>query len=239
MSATNTSSPSTEDLARSNALIVGVGALGCAAAHALATFGVGRLTLVDDDRVEIGNLHRQILYDEASLGSHKVDVAARALARSALGCTVTPKIARLDGANADLEVAGHDVVVDATDDPDTKYLLNAAAIRRGTPLVYGGVARTGGMAMLVDPAISACLACAFPAEPAVVDGGCDRLGILAPVAGLVGTLQAHLVLRALGGARGAGGTLFVYDVREPHWREIRFSRRPSCAACAEAAPRAA
>ena len=117
----------------------------------------------------------------------------------------------MDEANVDRHVATHDVVVDATDDPRTKDLLNRAAVRRHFSFVYGGVARTGGMAMAVDPERSACLACAFPTSDADEDAGCDRMGILAPVAGVIGTLQAYLALRMLCGDRSTAGRLFVYD----------------------------
>ncbi len=222
-----------------HALVVGAGALGCAAAQTLAASGVGRLSLVDDDCVELSNLQRQVLFDRATIGRPKATAAAESLARIAPSCEVAPWVERLAAGNVERFVGDHDVVVDASDDPETKYLLNRAAIRCRVPLVYGGVARTGGMALLVDPGRSACLACAFPAETAAADDGCDRLGILAPVAGLVGTLEADLALRALLGDRSAAGILFVYELRGTRWRELRFARRPDCDACVDAATRAA
>jgi molybdopterin/thiamine biosynthesis adenylyltransferase len=235
-----TSSPSRGALQSANALIVGVGALGCAATSALAGTGIGRLTLIDDDRIEPANLQRQILFDETTLGERKVEAAALALAAAAPGCEVTALVDRVTQENADRYLDGCSIVVDATDDPQAKYLLNRTAIKRRIPLVYGGVARTGGMAMLVDPRRSACLQCAFPLSPHTEqDVGCDRMGILAPVAGVIGSLQAHLALRSLLNDRSAAGTLFVYDLRGPHWRELEFARDRDCPACVDAATRAA
>lgn len=226
-------------LADARALIVGIGALGCAAATALARAGVGQLTLVDDDLIESSNLQRQILFDAQSIGRAKAAVAANALAASTPTCNVVARLDHVDEANVDQHVATHDVIIDATDAPRTKDLLNRAAIRRHSPFVYGGVARTGGMAMAVDPEQSACLACAFPMSNVDEDAGCDRIGMLAPVAGVIGALQAYLALRTLCGDRSIAGTLFVYDLRGPRWRELRFSRERACAVCGDAAVRAA
>jgi molybdopterin/thiamine biosynthesis adenylyltransferase len=217
-----------------------MGALGCAASYALALAGIGRLTLVDDDRVERANLQRQILFDETALGERKVEAAASALAATAPGCEVEARADRVRQDNADRYLEGCSVVIDSTDDPRAKYLLNRTATRGRRPLVYGGVARTGGMAMLVDPRRSACLQCAFPLSPqAEEDAGCDRMGILATVAGVIGSLQAHLALRSLLDDRSAAGILFVYDLRGPHWRKLEFARDPNCPACVDAATRAA
>lgn len=240
MFANATSSPPREAFLSANALIVGMGALGCATSSALALAGIGRLTLIDDDRVERANLQRQILFDETTLGERKVDAAARALAAAAPGCEVTALVDRVMPDSADRYLDGCSVVVDATDDPQAKYLLNRTAIHRRVPFVYGGVARTGGMTMLVDPRRSACLQCAFPLSPNTEqEAGCDRMGILAPVAGVIGSLQAHLAARSLLDDRSAAGTLFVYDLRGPHWRELEFVRDRNCPACVDAATRAA
>jgi len=235
-----TTTPSRDSLESANALIVGMGALGCAAAAALARAGIGRLTLIDDDRVEPTNLQRQILFDDTTLGKRKVEAAALALAATAPGCKVTAHADRVGRENADRYFDGCSVVVDATDDPRAKYLLNRVATLRRTPFVYGGVARAGGMAMLVDPERSACLQCAFPQTPRdEEEAGCDRMGILAPVAGVIGSLQAYLALRVLIDDRSAAGTLFVYDLHGPRWRALGFSRDIKCPACIDAATRAA
>ena len=226
-------------LQRTRALVVGVGALGCAAASALADAGVGNLTLIDDDRVEASNLQRQILFDDASIGSPKAEVAAARLGTSTPASRVRSHVERIDARNVDRHLEGHDVVIDGTDDPDTKYLLNRAAVRRRALLVYGGVVRSGGLAMAIRGGESACLACAFPQAPLGAELGCDRLGILAPVAGVIGALQAYLALACLRQDRTIAGTLFVYELRGPRWRQLRFSRSRSCSACGAAAAPAA
>jgi adenylyltransferase/sulfurtransferase len=225
-------------LERASALVVGVGALGCAAAAALADAGIGRITLVDDDVVDASNLQRQVLFDDSSIGSPKATVAATRLTRNARA-HVSPRVERIDPLNVDRHLDGHDVVIDGTDDPETKYLLNLAAVRRRSLLVYGGVVRTGGLAMAISGGASACLACAFPERPTAAELGCDRLGVLAPVAGVIGSLQAYLALASLGGEHAIAGTLFAYELRGPRWRQLRFSRSRTCSVCGAAAAPAA
>ena len=226
-------------LERNSALVVGIGALGCAAASVLAEAGIGRLTLVDHDRVEASNLQRQILFDDASIDSPKAVTAATRLVERAPRSRIVARVERVDAASVDRHIETHDVVIDGTDDPQTKYLLNRAAIRRSVPLIYGGVVRTGGVAMAIVGGDSACLACAFPESPADADLGCDRLGILAPVAGVVGAFQAYLALAWLRGDHTIAGKLFAYELRGPRWRQLRLSRSRTCSACGVAAAPAA
>ncbi|HET9062196.1 MAG TPA: ThiF family adenylyltransferase, partial [Candidatus Binatia bacterium] len=160
---------------RASALVVGIGALGCQAAAALVSAGIGDLTLVDDDRVERSNLQRQVLFDDADIGRPKAIAAALALQAEALASTITARTERVTPDNAADLVGNHDVTIDATDDPDSKYLLNRTAVEAGKPLVYGGVARTGGLTLAVRPGVSACLACAFPPQLARGDESCAAL----------------------------------------------------------------
>lgn len=217
-----------------SALVVGVGALGCQAAAALANAGVGKLTLVDDDRVERSNLQRQVLFDSADIGRPKAVAAAVALGTEAPTSTILARVERLTPANASTLVSSHDVAIDATDDPQSKYLLNRTARETGRPFVYGGIARTTGLVMAVRPGHSACLACAFPPQLSHGDDSCAVLGIVAPVAGVIGALQAHLALRLLGHPPTAGGTLYVYEAHGRRWRTLQFERDPSCPTCSPA-----
>lgn len=225
--------------ARASALVVGVGALGCQAAAALVSAGIGGLTLVDDDRVERSNLQRQVLFDDTDIGRPKAIAAALALRATAPASTITVRTERVAAHNAADFVRGHDVTIDATDDPDSKYLLNRTAVEAGKPFVYGGVARTGGLTLAVRPGLSACLACAFPPQLSRGDESCAALGIVAPVAGAIGALQAHLALRLLEGAPSIGGLLYVYEMHGRRWRTLRFERDPHCSTCSAAAQRAA
>lgn len=224
---------------RASALVVGVGALGCQAAAALVSAGIGGLTLVDDDRVERSNLQRQVLFDDTDVGRPKAIAAALALRNEALASTITARTERLTPDNAADLVGNHDVTIDATDDPDSKYLLNRTAVEAGKPFVYGGVARTGGLTLAVRPGVSACLACAFPPQLARGDESCAALGIIAPVAGAIGALQAHLALRLLEDPPSVGGLLYVYEMHGRRWRTVRFERDPQCSTCSAAAQRAA
>lgn len=224
---------------RSRALVVGVGALGCQAAVSLAASGISELTLIDDDRVELSNLQRQILFDDADIGRPKAIAAALNLRALASSSTIAARVERVTPRNVTAFVAAHDVTIDATDDPDVKYLLNHAAIETGQPLVYGGVARTGGLALAVRPRQSACLACAFPPLATQGNESCAALGILAPVAGAIGALQAHLAVRLLEKTETVAGLLYIYETRARRWRTMRFERDPQCPSCSPASRHAA
>jgi molybdopterin/thiamine biosynthesis adenylyltransferase len=134
-------------------------------------------------------------------------------------------------------IAGHDVVIDACDDPATKFTLNRACVASGVTYCYGGVVRTGGQMLVVAPGRSACLACVFPEDEASSESeGCSSMGILAPVAGVIGSLQAHAALRCLtGDAAAVAGTMSIYELRGARWRSVAFERRRSCAVCGDAA----
>jgi molybdopterin-synthase adenylyltransferase len=226
-------------LERPTALVVGVGALGCQAAAALAAAGIGAITLVDDDRVEPSNLQRQVLFDDTDLGRPKAIAAALALRAHAPTSAIVARTERVSALNAAELVANHDVTIDATDDPDSKYLLNRTAVETGKPFVYGAVARTSGLALAVQPRASACLACAFPPQLSHRSDSCATLGILAPVAGTIGALQAHLALRLLEDATSVAGALYVYEVHGRRWRTLQFRRDPRCSICSTAAEHAA
>jgi molybdopterin/thiamine biosynthesis adenylyltransferase len=218
----------------SSVLLVGVGALGCPAATVLAGAQLGRLTLVDPDRVERSNLQRQTLFSPGDIGRLKVDVAAERLGG---GTTeIVPVVARVDRTNAARLMSAHDFVIDACDDPATKFLINATAVRCGVPYSYGGVVRTSGLTMTVVPGVTACLACVFAAESLdaqeATGEGCQNQGVLAPVAGVIGSLQAAHALATLGSETPEhAGRLFSYELRARRWRTIDVHRDSRCNAC--------
>jgi molybdopterin/thiamine biosynthesis adenylyltransferase len=228
---------SAERLRRASVLIVGVGALGCAAADALAAAGIGRLALVDPDTVEPSNLHRQLLHRTADLGRSKVESAAEKLRARYGALALAPVMARLDARNADRFLAGHDCVIDATDGVATKFLVNDAAVRSGRPLVHGGIVRFLGQLMTIVPGRSACYRCLFGAPPdASGVPSCQEAGVLGSLAGTIGLLQAAEAVRYLTGT----GTLLTdrlltYDALAGRWRQVRLRRDPACAACGAAA----
>lgn len=209
-------------------LIVGVGGLGCPASLALARAGVPEMTLIDPDLVELTNLHRQPWHHTADLGTPKVHSAAQKLQRAFPGVRVNPLQDRLTPANAEALFSGHDLIIDATDGVDTKFLLSDTAVRTGTPLVYAGVLRFEGLAMRIEPK-GPCLRCLFENPPDDAPT-CAQAGVLGSMAGLMGALQASLALQ--GSAPRAGeATLQVIDGRGLTFRAVKVRRRADCAAC--------
>ncbi|MDP3152471.1 MAG: HesA/MoeB/ThiF family protein [Archangium sp.] len=212
-------------------LIVGVGGLGCPASLALARAGVTQLTLMDPDVVEPTNLHRQPWHHLADVGQPKVHSAAAKLERAFPGMQITARQERLTAQNADELFTTHDLVIDATDGVDTKFLLSDTSVRTGTPLIYGGVLRFEGLAMRIQRG-GPCLRCLFetPPDDALT---CAQAGVLGSMAGLIGGLQASLALRAPDLLPKGEGTasLQVVDGRSLTFRSVRVRRRADCAAC--------
>jgi adenylyltransferase/sulfurtransferase len=217
--------------------VVGVGALGCAAADVLADAGVGRLTLLDPDRVEPSNLHRQLLHRTRDVGQAKVESAAAKLRARRRATVVAPIAARVDGGNAAALLAGHDCVIDASDGITTKFLVNDAAVALGLPLVHAGVLRFLGQVMLIVPGRSACYRCLFGAPPDGADlPSCQEAGILGSVAATIGALQAAAAIHVLTGTAATflADRLLTYDALTGRWRGVRLRRNPACRACGRA-----
>lgn len=214
-------------------LIVGVGGLGCPAALALARAGVGRLTLADPDVVDVTNLHRQLLHRDADVGRPKVASAAQKLRAAFPGLDVQPLQVRVEAQNAQALFAQHDLVIDATDGAEVKFLLSDAAVKAGVPLVHGGVLRMQGQAMVISPG-GPCLRCLFEAPPSADElPTCAQAGVLGSVAGVIGALQARLALWHL--AHGGGtavATLHVFDAAALTVRQVKVRRQEDCPACA-------
>jgi adenylyltransferase/sulfurtransferase len=231
----------TSHLTDASVLVVGVGALGCAAADALAAAGVSRISLVDPDRVERSNLHRQLLHRTSDLGRPKVESAAERLGARYPRLAITTAAVRLDAANAAALMRDQACVIDATDGIATKFLVNDLAVGHGVPLVHGGIVRFQGQLLTILPGESACYRCLFGAPPE--DGSvpsCQEAGVLGSLAGTIGTLQAAEAIRLLTGT-GALLTdrLLTYDALAGRWRHVRLRRNPSCPACRHVLPRLA
>lgn len=232
-------------LGAGHAVIVGCGALGCAVADILARAGVGRLTLIDRDVVEWTNLQRQSLFDEADAAalSPKAEAARARLSRVNSGLVVDALVEDLTGDNALrlLFEAGRpapDVLVDGTDNFETRYLLNDLAVMRGVPYVYGGVVGTSGMQWSVLPGDPArpCLRCLFPEPPAPGQAPtCETAGVLGAAVAVVAACQAADAIKILAGhARLVDPSMLTFDLWSGRWRRIDFSsgRRDDCPACA-------
>ena len=217
-------------------LVVGAGGLGCPASLALAQAGVGALTLVDPDRVDVTNLHRQLWHRTADVGRPKVESAADGLRRAFPQLRVETLLGRVAGDNAAALFQAHDAVVDATDGTATKLFLSDVAVATGVPLVYGGVLRLQGQAMRVEPG-GPCLRCLYEEAPSPdTVPTCAQAGVLGSLAGLVGALQAALLVNggAEDGAPRAPGeaTLHVIDGLGLRGRRVRVRRVPGCEGCA-------
>ena len=215
---------------RRRVVVVGAGALGCATLRTLARDGRTDIVLVDFDDVELSNLQRQVLFTDGDCGRAKVEVAAARL-KEEFGVTIETHGVRFDERNGAGLVAGADVVIDATDDPATKFLIARLSDEAGIASVYGGVVRTQGQWMLAVPGRSACLECVFPARDELSEtaAGCAALGILAPVAGFVGAMQAITAITYLEDPdRAVAGRLHLYELTGARSRHIDFPVEETC-----------
>lgn len=216
-------------------LVVGAGGLGAPALLYLASAGIGQLTLVDDDTVELTNLQRQIIHDMHTLGQPKVVSAATRLA--AINPEVTLRLLgeRLQGERLAAEVAAHDLVLDCSDNFATRHAINRACVAAKVPLVSGAAVRFSGQLAVYDvrDAASPCYHCLFPDEGEASDGPCATFGVLAPLVGVIGSLQAVEALKLLAGCRPALGQLTLYDALEGRFRQLNVPRDPECPVCGQ------
>lgn len=193
-------------IGRSCALLVGCGALGSVLATTLARAGVGRLRICDRDDIEVPNLQRQILFDESDIaeGLPKAEAAARKLRRANSAVEIESIVADVDAGNIARWARGADVILDGTDNFETRYLINDFAVLEGVPWVYGAVIGAGGLVMPVLPGETPCLRCVFEqAPPAELSPTCDTAGVLASAVQIVASLQALEALKLLAGRRDA------------------------------------
>ncbi|HXW83215.1 MAG TPA: HesA/MoeB/ThiF family protein [Candidatus Binataceae bacterium] len=214
-------------------LIVGAGGLGIPAASALAKTGGLRLTLIDADPVELSNLARQVIFRTDDIGVAKVEAAARRLRGHFPTLEIEPIIAALDSGNAHRLISAHDVVIDATDDPAVKFLINDVCLAADRPFVYGGVLAMSGQALTVIPQRTACLRCLFEEPPADADiASCREAGIVGPVAGVIGEIQASEALAILREpVTRLSGRILTYDAAAtpPRVRIAEVAARRGCA----------
>ncbi|RMX15923.1 HesA/MoeB/ThiF family protein [Vandammella animalimorsus] len=223
-------------LLQATALVVGCGGLGHAAAAYLAAAGVGRLWLADDDVVEASNLQRQVFFTPGDLGQPKAQVLAQRLAAQNPDIAVRALVRRLDGPQLQQLLGDCDVVLDCSDNFDTRHAINQASVATRTPLVLGAATRFEGQLSVFDPrrADSPCYACLFPPGQAG-DGACAVFGVFAPLVGMVGTAQASEALKLLLGLGGAPcGQLLLFNALAPAPQTWALARDPHCAVCGAA-----
>ena len=226
-----------ERIMASHALVVGAGGLGSPALLYLAAAGVGRITLVDDDTVDLTNLQRQIAHTTARVGLPKVVSAAQAMQEINPDVQLTPLQQRVDAGLLDHLVPNADVVLDCSDNYATRQAVNAACVRHGRPLVAGAVLRFDAQMTVVDQrgGDTACYACLFPPNAHFEEEACSTLGVFAPLVGVVGALQAAEALKLLVGVgQSLAGRLWMLDGRAMEWTSMRTVRDPMCSVCSSA-----
>jgi molybdopterin/thiamine biosynthesis adenylyltransferase len=223
------------NLAASTAVIVGCGALGTVQAALLARAGVGTLRLIDRDYVEESNLQRQILYTEedARLGLPKAEAARRHLLAANSGVSIEAFVSDLNPADADDLLGGATVILDGTDNFETRLLINDYSVREGIPWIYGAAVGSYGIAMPVLPDDSACFRCVYPEPPGGVQPTCETAGVLGPVTSVIGSIQAMEALKILAGrADAVRRKILRADLWNGPVRETAMpDRDPACPAC--------
>ena len=217
-------------LSKSSVLIVGAGGLGSPAALYLAAAGVGRIGIVDADRVELSNLQRQILYATADIGKPKVVAAESRLSSLNPECVVESHPVRLDASNARELISNYDLVIDGSDNFATRYLVSDACVLAGKPDVYGAVFKFDAQ-VSVFGGEAPCYRCLYPAAPQS-SPNCSEAGVLGVLPGMIGTLQATEVLKLiLNIGTPLRGRLLVVDALDMEFRTLKLARRTNCAAC--------
>lgn len=217
-----------------HALVIGAGGLGSPVAYYLGTAGVGRITVVDHDTVDLTNLQRQIIHNLSRLGQPKAASAALSIAAINPEVQVQALCERADEARLHELVASADVVLDCSDNFATRHAVNRACVAHGKPLVAGAAIRFDGQISVYDPRDAACpcYACVFPPEQPFEEVRCATLGVFAPLVGIIGSVQAAEALKLLAGAgRSLAGRLQLLDARHMEWTEIRIARHADCPVC--------
>ncbi|MRX06764.1 molybdopterin-synthase adenylyltransferase MoeB [Pseudoduganella sp. FT25W] len=217
------------------ALVIGAGGLGSPAAMYLASAGVGHITLVDDDTVDLTNLQRQIAHTTERVGQGKAASARQTLLQINPEITVTALNERVDDARLAALVAAADVVLDCTDNFATRHAVNRACVAARKPLVSGAVIRFDGQISVFDPrgGEQPCYSCLFPQDQKFEDVACSTMGVFAPLVGVVGAMQAAEALKLLMGVGASlAGRLMMLDGLHMEWTSIGVARHGDCPVCA-------
>ena len=216
------------------ALVIGAGGLGSPVALYLATAGVGHITLVDHDTVDLTNLQRQIAHTEARVGQPKATSARESMLAINPGAQVETICQRADAAFLAEAVAQADVVLDCSDNFQTRHAVNAACVQHRKPLVSGAAIGFDGQISVYDTRTPGqpCYACVFPPESTFEEVRCATMGVFAPLVGIIGTMQAAEALKLLIGIGSSlAGRLQMLDGRHMHWDEIRLPAQAQCPVC--------
>ncbi len=217
-------------------LVIGAGGLGSPALQYLAAVGIGTIGVVDDDVVDSANLQRQVIHKDERIGMPKVFSAQKEMESQNPFITVRPYNRRLDGETAQTLFAEYDVVLDGTDNFDTRYLVNAAAVATGTPLISGALTQWEGQLSVFDPAHDApCYQCIFPSAPdPSLAPPCAEAGVIGPLPGVIGTMMALEAVKLITGAGAVlRGEMLIYDGLYGETRKITLKRRSDCPICGQ------
>ena len=221
-------------LKASHIAIIGAGGIGCPAITYLAAAGVGKLTIIDHDHVELSNLHRQPLFTDADIGAPKADVAATAARRINPHVDAVPVIARLDDTNAQGLLAKASLILAGCDNFATRLAVNRASVALHIPLLSAAIGAFDGQVALYEGWRSdrPCYACLVGSDPDREGINCAEAGVMSALAGMIGTMAALEAVRALTGwGQSLSGRLTIIDMLERRWREIGVAKDPGCATC--------
>jgi len=221
-----------EKLRRSKVVVVGLGGLGTVSALYLALAGVGHLRLVDQDTVELNNLHRQVLYSLNNLRYPKVEAAADRIGHVNPDIKVEPIAENVRESNVDDLIRGSNCIVDGLDNMRTRYLLNRASVRNKVPYVFGAAIGIEGNLSVFSPPETPCLQCVLPDLDDMRLPTCDVRGVLGATTGIIGSMQAMETIKLLAGMSDSlKGKLMVCDFRDMYFTTIEIFKRPDCPVC--------
>ena len=224
-----------ENISSGRALVIGAGGLGSPVVLYLASAGVGHITMVDNDAVDLTNLQRQVAHDMARVGQPKAASAAHAMAAINPEVLVKPVVLRADAQLLDELVPGADVVIDCTDNFRTRHAINAACVKHRKPLESGAAIRFDGQVSVYDTRDDTmpCYACVFAPDDDFEETRCATMGVFAPLVGSIGTVQAAEALKLLAHTGSSlAGRLQMLDARNMEWTEVRVPRNAHCPVCA-------
>ena len=223
-----------EKIQAAHVVIVGAGGLGSAAAPYLAAAGVGKVTLIDHDTVDLTNLQRQIMHCQESIGTAKVASGKKMLEKLNPSIEIQAISQKADAALLDQLLPNAQVVLDCSDNFTTRHMVNAACVKHRIPLVCGAAIRFDGQLTVVDPRENnlPCYACLFPPEQEFNEVQCSTMGVFSPLVGIIGSMQAAQALQIIMGiGQTLAGRLLLWDARTTHIDEIKLQKRSDCPVC--------
>lgn len=224
-----------QQLALKNAtvLIVGVGGLGNPAALYLAGAGIGRLILADGDNIDVSNLQRQVIFQSEQVGNNKAEQAAQHLQKLNPEIDIEVIDEQLDAEQLDYYLQEVDLVLDCTDNLTTRYAINNACIEYQKPLISGAAIRFEGQLMVIDPRVegSACYQCFYPKTKGEPSLNCSTAGVMGPVLGIIGSMQALEAIKVLTGKQTSHNKIRLFDGLAGSWQEFTYAKRAGCPCC--------